>query len=413
MPKNTSETAGQGPRKSGWIGPGLLISASFIGPGTVTTATATGASFGFALTWAVVFSIVATIILQEMSVRLGLTARLSTGEALRKTFENPVAKVAMTALVIAAIGIGGAAYAGGDTTGTALALSAVTGLPVPALAGIIAAVIILLLLSGSYKVLEKVMTVLVMLLAAVFLVTVVAVKPDFAELLRGTFMPSIPDGAALKAIALIGTTVVPYNIFLHSNLVREKWGDEEPDLALKKGRVDNAVSITVGGLITLAILSTAAAVMFTQGLEAESAADLAEPLRPTLGQFAPWALAIGLFAAGLTSAIAGPLGAAYAITGLLGWSSDLKDPKFRAIFLTVVVVGAIIAITGANPIEIIILAQAANGLLLPIIAFFLLITMNNKRVLGEHANGLVANILGGAVFLITLALGGITLYGLL
>ena len=207
--------------------------------------------------------------------------------------------------------------------------------------------------------------------------------------------------------------MVPYNIFLHSNLVREKWGDEYPERALKKGRFDNAVSITVGGLITLAILSTAAAVMFTHGLAAESAADLAEPLRPTLGAFAPWALAIGLFAAGLTSAIAGPLGAAYAITGVLGWSSDLKDPKFRAIFLTVVIVGAIIAITGANPIQVIILAQAANGILLPVIAFFLLITMNNRRLLGEHANGAVANLLGGAVFLITLVLGGITLVDLL
>lgn len=399
-------------KKSGWLGPGLLISASFIGPGTVTTATVTGASYGFALTWAVAFSIIATIILQEMSVRLGLSARLSTGEALRATFSNKAARVAMIALVVAAIGVGGAAYAGGDTTGTSLALSSVTGLPVPVLAGIIAAVIIALLLSGSYKLLEKVMSVLVILLAAVFLVTVVAVKPDLGALLRGTFVPTIPDGSLLTAIALIGTTVVPYNVFLHSNLVREKWGAEDPETALKKGRVDNAVSITVGGLITLAILSTAAAVMFTQGLAAESGADLAEPLRPTLGAFAPWALAIGLFAAGLTSAIAGPLGAAYAITGLLGWSSDLKDPKFRGIFLVVVIVGAVIAITGANPIQVIILAQAANGVLLPIIAFFLLVTMNNRRVLGEHANGATANILGGAVFLITLVLGGITLYDL-
>lgn len=413
MSGSTSITGDKGLRKSRWLGPGLLISASFIGPGTVTTATVTGASYGFALTWAVVFSIIATIILQEMSVRLGLAARLSTGEALRETFANKAARVAMTGLVVAAIGVGGAAYAGGDTTGTSLALSSVTGLPVPVLAGVIAAIIIALLLSGSYKLLEKVMSVLVILLAVVFVVTVVAVKPDAGALLRGTFAPTIPDGSLLTAIALIGTTVVPYNIFLHSNLVLEKWGDEYPERALRKGRVDNAVSITVGGLITLAILSTAAAVMFTQGLAAESAADLAEPLRPTLGAFAPWAMAIGLFAAGLTSAVAGPLGAAYAITGVLGWSSDLKDPKFRAIFLTVVIVGAVIAITGANPIQVIILAQAANGILLPVIAFFLLVTMNNRHLLGEHANGTTANILGGAVFLITLVLGGITLYDLL
>lgn len=107
---------GQPERRSGWFGPGLLIAASFIGPGMVATATVTGASYGYALVWAIVFSIVATIILQEMSIRLGLGARLSTGEALRATFASPIPQVLMAVLVIADIGIGGAAYAGGDTT---------------------------------------------------------------------------------------------------------------------------------------------------------------------------------------------------------------------------------------------------------------------------------------------------------
>lgn len=404
--------ASEGERKSGWLGPGLLISASFIGPGTVTTATVTGASYGFALAWAIVFSIIATIILQEMSARLGLMGKVSTGEAMRMTFESPVAKVLMVALIVAAIGIGGAAYAGGDTTGTALALSDVTGLSIPVLSGIIAAVIIVLLLTGSYKVIETIMTVLVVILAGIFVITAISVGPDMGEMFKGAFMPSIPDGATMTAIALIGTTVVPYNVFLHSNLVQEKWGDEPQELALKKARVDNAVSIIIGGLITLAILTTAATVMFANGLEAESAADLSEPLRPLLGDFAPWAIAIGLFAAGLTSAIAGPLGAAYAICGVMGWSSDMKDNKFRAIYLTVVIVGAIIAITGVNPIQVIILAQAANGILLPVVAFFLLYTMNNKKLLGEHSNGIAANVFGGLIFLITVVLGGLSLYSL-
>ena len=399
-------------QRSAWLGPGLLISASFIGPGTVTTATVTGASFGFALSWAIVFSIIATIILQEMSARLGLMGKISTGEAMRATFESPVAKLLMIALIVTAIGIGGAAYAGGDTTGTALALSDVTSLPVPVLSGIIAAVLVLLLLTGSYKFFERFMTALVIILVGVFLVTAVAVKPDVGALLRGMFVPDVPAGAAVTAIALIGTTVVPYNVFLHSNLVQEKWGDEPQDLAMKKARVDNVVSISIGGLITLAILTTAATVMFSQGLAAESAADLAEPLRPMLGDAAPWVLAIGLFAAGMTSAVAGPLGAAYAICGVMGWSRDLKDNKFRAIYLTVVIVGAIIAITGVNPVQVIILAQAANGILLPVVAFFLLYTMNNKKLLGEHVNGLATNIIGGIIFLITVVLGGMTLIDL-
>ena len=399
-------------RRSGWLGPGLLISASFIGPGTVTTATVTGASYGFALTWAIVFSIVATIILQEMSARLGLRGGLSTGEAMRETFESPVAKLLMIALIVTAIGIGGAAYAGGDTTGTALALSDVTGLSIPVLSCIIVAVIVVLLLTGSYKVIEKFMTALVIILALIFLITAVAVKPDLGAMFKGIFVPGLPDGSVLTAIALIGTTVVPYNVFLHSNLVQEKWGDEPGELSLKKARVDNIVSISIGGLITLAIVATAASTLFAQGIAAESAAELAEPLRPVLGDFAPWALAIGLFAAGLTSAIAGPLGAAYAISGVLGWSSDLKDIKFRAIYLAVVLIGLVIAVTGINPIQVIVLAQAANGILLPVVAFFLLYTMNNKKLLGDNANGLASNLLGGFIFLVTVVLGGYSLYSL-
>ncbi|MCT1412241.1 Nramp family divalent metal transporter [Corynebacterium sanguinis] len=399
-------------RKSGLFGPGLLIAASFIGPGTVTTATVTGANFGYALVWAIVFSIVATIILQEMSVRLGLAARLSTGEALRQTFNSQIIKSLMIILVVSAIGIGGAAYAGGDTTGTALALASVTSLPHVALSVGVAAVVLILLLSGSYAFLEKVMTVLVAILALTFVITAISVRPDLGAMLRSTFIPTVPDGALLSAVALIGTTVVPYNVFLHSNLVQEKWGDEPRDPALKKARVDNVVSISLGGLITLAIVATAAAVMFAQGLEATSAADLAAPLRPMLGDAAPWLLAIGLFAAGLTSAVAGPMGAAYAICGVMGWPTDMKSQRFRIIVVVVVLFGAAIAISGFNPIQIIILAQAANGILLPVITFFLLLTMNNKRLLGEHANSIVGNILGGLIFLVTLVLGGLTLVDL-
>ena len=243
---STVETTTAPQRKSGMFGPGLLIAASFIGPGTVTTATVTGASYGYALVWAIVFSIVATIILQEMSARLGLAARLSTGEALRQTFSSQIIKWLMIILVVSAIGIGGAAYAGGDTTGTALALASVTGWSQVLLSVGVAAVVLALLLSGSYAFLEKVMTVLVGILALTFLVTAISVGPDLGAMLRSTFMPSVPDGAVLSAVALIGTTVVPYNVFLHSNLVQEKWGDEPRDPALKKARIDNVVSISLG-----------------------------------------------------------------------------------------------------------------------------------------------------------------------
>ena len=110
------------------MGPGLLVAAAFIGPGTVTTASVVGASTGYALLWALVFSIFATIILQEMSARLGVVSREGLGEALRTTFDNPLFKVVAVILVVAAIVFGNAAFEAGNIIGASLGLQAILGL---------------------------------------------------------------------------------------------------------------------------------------------------------------------------------------------------------------------------------------------------------------------------------------------
>lgn len=402
-PADDVRPAGSG-RVGSRLGPGLIIAASFIGPGTVTTSIVTGASLGMALAWAVLFSIIATIVLQEMSARLGLATRKSLGEAFRITFQSPVARLLMVILVVSAIGIGGASYAGGDTTGTALALTSVTGLDKRLVVLVIVALIFALLWTGSYKLIEKVLMVMVAILALIFLITAVISGPPLGELVKGMFVPSIPSGALLTTIALIGTTVVPYNVFLHTSLAQENWRGQDVTASIKEARTDTVVSVGIGGLITLAIMASAFGAMFVKGIAAESGSDLAEALRPLLGDAAPWVFAIGLFAAGFTSAVAGPLGAAYAITGTLGLPTDLRGKYARIVWVSVLIIGAVIALTGVNPIQVILLAQAANGLLLPVIAGFLLWTMNNKRLLGEFRNGPVANILGVLIFLIVLGL---------
>lgn len=387
------------------LGPALIISASFVGPGTVTTATVTGASYGFALLWAILFSVVATIVLQEMAARLGLVTRQGLGEALRVTFANPLLRGALVALVVAAIGVGGASYAGGDATGTSLGLATLTGLPRRVVVVLVGATVFALLATGTYKLLERLLAVLVAVMSAVFVATAIVMRPDPGQLLTGLVVPSVPDGALLTALALVGTTVVPYNLFLHANLVQEKWSpDTGIQGALAEARRDTAVSIPIGGLITIAIVTTAAASLFVKGIEAESAAAMASQLEPVLGPAAEYVFALGLFAAGLTSAIAGPLGAAYAIASTLGWSTDLSAWRFRAIWAAVVLAGTVIAFTGTNPIAVILFAQAANGVLLPVVAVFLLVVMNRSALLGSHRNGPVANTFGSVIVLVVAAL---------
>jgi Mn2+/Fe2+ NRAMP family transporter len=208
----------------------------------------------------------------------------------------------------------------------------------------------------------------------------------------------------LTVIALIGTTVVPYNLFLHANLAKEKWKYVEIDIALKESRSDTVLSIGLGGLITLAVMSTSA-VAFFETERIFSSSSIATQLEPVLGSSANLFFALGLMAAGLTSAITAPLAAAYAVSGALGWPSDFNDFRFRIIWVSVLLIGTGFAALGTKPITAILFAQAANGLLLPIIAVFLLIIMNRRDLIGIHTNGKFANILGSLVVLVVSGLG--------
>ena len=341
-----------------------------------------------------------------MTARLGLGTGRSLGEVMRSVFTSPLTRTLMVILVIAAIGIGGASYAGGDTSGTALAITSVIDVDIRIVVVLLIAILFGLLWTGSYKVIEKVLIVMVGILALLFIMTAVIVRPDIVGLLQGMFIPTIPSGALLTTIALIGTTVVPYNLFLQASLVQENWGEVPVDRAMKEARTDTAVSISLGGVITLAVMVTAVGSMYVRGIAAEEGPDLAEALRPLLGDAAPWVFAVGLFAPGFTSALAGPLGAAYAITGVLGVSNDLRSKPARIVWISTLLVGAIIALTGFNPIQIIVIAQAANGLLLPIVAILLMIVMNNKRIMGKYTNGIVSNILGWLIVAVVVFLAG-------
>jgi Mn2+/Fe2+ NRAMP family transporter len=199
---------------------------------------------------------------------------------------------------------------------------------------------------------------------------------------------------------LIGTTVVPYNFFLHSSIVQQRWSSPA---GLKESRWDTIISISIGGLITAAILITAGAMI--RGVEVTSAAELSLQLEPLLGSWAKYFIAIGLFAAGFSSALASPLGAAITVGSILKWENGMKDKRFKAVFVTIITVGIISSGLQFKPMDVLLFAQALNGILLPVVAIVLLLIMNNKKRLGKYTNSLKANIIGGIVALICTGLG--------
>ena len=383
------------------VGPGALVAAAFIGPGTVTSCSISGATAGYTLLWAMLLSVISVIIMQSMAARLGIVSGMGLGEALRTKFTSSGARVLISILVIAAVFVGNIAYETGNLTGSILGIQAAipaadNGTVKIVLALILGIIAFVLLYSGSYQRVENFLTALVVLMGVIFLICAFAAKPDWGAVFSGLFGFRVPDGGDWMTVAaLMGTTVVPYNIYLHAASASTKWGNVDyKEDALANSRFDSVLSIGLGGIISMAIIVCAAATIHATGGTIASGADMAKALSPLLGSWATVIFGIGLFAAGITSTLTAPLAAAFASSGILGWGEDMKNNRFKIFWIIVLAFGIFATCTlGASPTEIILFAQAANALLLPITGILLLIVSNDEKILKEYKNKTWFNVL--------------------
>lgn len=398
------------PQRTSWYSSAatsLVVTAAFIGPGTIATASMAGANFGYALLWALAFAVLATIVLQEMAARVGIVAKQGLAELLRQHISHPALKMVTLAMVACAIGIGNAAYEGGNLLGAALGLQSLLGGPIQMWPLLLAAVAAILLYSGNYRLIQSALALLVALMSIIFLLTLMMAEPHWPSVFQGFLQPSLPQGSALVVMGLIGTTLVPYNVFLQASLASQSQHPDTPQ-ALKQMRYSTVGAILCGGFITFALVVISAATFFTSQTTLTSES-IAWQLQPLLGDFAPYVFSAGLFAAGLSSAIAAPLAASMALCGAFGWSQSPQGKAFRSIWATVLLGGVIVASTGIKPLLAIVIAQVSNALLLPFIAFLLLWICNQSTVLKEYKNRLGSNVLAVLVIAITLALATVKL----
>lgn len=382
------------------IGPGVLVAAAFIGPGTVTACTLAGVGFGFSLLWAMLLSIVATIVLQEMSARLGIITQRGLADVIKRELRTPWIRNTVIGIILAAIVIGNAAYEAGNIGGGTLGLEAIFGNKYSDYYSlVIGGLAFVLLYMGNYKVLERVFVLLVLIMSLSFVLTAILTKPNLLEIVKGLFFPKVPSESILTIIALVGTTVVPYNLFLHASLVSEKWKSKKD---LKAAKRDTIVSIALGGMVSICIIITAAAINNTEVL---NVMDMAKGLEPLYGTSARYFMGIGLFAAGVTSAITAPLAAAYVANSCFGWNTDFRNIKFRLVWMLILGLGVFFLSFNIKPIEIIKFAQVANGILLPVIAIFLLWVVNKASVMGVYKNTKFQNAIGFTIILLSVLLG--------
>ncbi len=396
-------------RPTRWqFGPGLLIAAAFIGPGTVTTASVAGARFGFALLWALVFSVVATVVLQEMAARLGLVARMGLADAIRQSISPVWARWLAIGIVLVAIAVGNTAYQTGNLMGAGVGISQLTGLSVEfgaVVVGIAIAIVFLLGVGNRY--LYRVLVGIVLVMSCAFLATAVIVGPNVPDVARGMLTVSIPKGSILTIMALIGTTVVPYNLFLHATAVQQRWPfPRNTDVNLRLSRFDTVLSIAIGGVVTMAIVVSAATTL-QSAVPTGNLSEMTKQLEPLLGSSGSLLFAFGLAAAGITSGITAPLAAGYTIAGAF---PNASQKTVKATCVAVVLIGTLLAgLFGKSPQATIVVAQAANAILLPLVAVFLLVVMNRRELLGDHCNGPLLNVAGAIVVLVAIGLGATSL----
>lgn len=389
-----------------YIGPGPLVAAAFIGPGTVTVCTIAGVNFDYELLWALALSIVATVVLQEMAARIGLLTQKGLAEVISESLKVGLIRYFSITLVLMAIVLGNAAYEAGNIAGGAMGAELFFQLPnlnlgqleISLMNFLIGSISLLLLLTGNFKTITRYLTVLVILMSLAFLITAILLKPDFYALVSG-FIPQVNSGNILNIVGLIGTTVVPYNLFLHSTLVGKKWNKISD---IKYIRFDTIVSIVIGGLVSMAIVITASSGKI---LAVESAADLAIGLETLLGSYAKYFIAFGLFSAGITSAITAPLAGAMVVCGCFGWSTEIQSRAMRLSIIVILGLGLVFSSFGIKPIQLISWAQVSNGILLPLLSAYILWLVNKKSVMKDHINTLSMNIIGGLIWFITLILG--------
>lgn len=384
-----------------------VISAAFIGPGTVTTATKAGASFEFSLLWALAFSTFACLLLQEASARLAITSGMNLGQAIAKHFEGKPSHTFVLILVIGAIIVGCAAYETGNILGAVEGLVLVMGITkqnlVLAKRIFVAAIGLFAVIALNLPTLRSIarfMGIIVMLMGLAFFSTAIYLQPPFGEILKGTFVPTIPQGtgAGVLILGLIGTTVVPYDIFLGSGVLDKKQ-------EIKEMRFGLSVAIILGGIISMAVLTVGTIVTKEFSYEA-----LAEALSASIGGWAVYIFGFGMFAAGFSSAITAPLASAITAKSLFEKNNPVKwrtqSFYFKAVWAVVLIVGLAFGLAQVQPIPAIILAQALNGLILPFISIFLIFVINDPKLVDkEGINSWLSNVLMGIVVWITLILG--------
>lgn len=373
------------------IGPGIIAANADNDAGGISTYSIVGAHFGLKMLWVLFLITFSLAITQEMGVRIGLVTRQGLGGIIREKFGVKWTLFAMITMLVANLGTITAEFAGIASSFEIGNISKYWSVPICAL------VVWLILYKGSFKATQRIFLVF----SAFYLVYIIngfIIHPDFGESLSALVKPTLEFSAPflLTMIALIGTTITPWGQFFIQSYVVDK------GLNIRHYRAEKA-EVFIGAFITdivsFFIIISTAYTLYKAGIRITDARDAALALQPLAGHFSQILFSFGLFVASMLGAFILPTATSYAICEAFGWDYGFNKKWSEArifygiIFVSILIPAILVLLPGLSMIKIMLFSQDVNGILLPIILIFVLKIINDKKIMGEHVNKPVGNII--------------------
>jgi len=394
------------------LGPGLITTNAGNDAGAIATYSQAGAEFGFQMLWILALVTVSLGVVNEMGARMAVVTGKGLADLIRERFGVRGTTFAMLLLLIANAVTTMAEFAGIAAALELFRVPRYVSVPLVALA------IWLVIVRGSYPLVERILLSIGVVYLA-YIVSGVVSHPDWGDVLHSTVVPrpSLTVGYFLLAIGLIGTTIAPWMLFYLQSSVAEKG---IPNEQLAYSRADAISGAIFADLVAFFIIVAAAVALYGRldlsTLANMQASDYARALEPVVGGGAFILFGVGLLGASLLSGGVVPLSTAYTVTEAFGWERGVgqrfgEAPAFFGIFTGLIVIGGLaVLIPGVPLVSMILLSQEINGLILAVILLFMLVLVNDRRIMGRYVNGPVVNVIAGATVALLLVLIGLLLF---
>lgn len=371
-----------------YVGPGLIVTVGFIDPGNWASNVVAGASFGYALLWVVTLSTIMLIFLQHNAAHIGIVTGKCLAEATHDHFKPWVSNSILTTAVLASISTAFAEVLGG-----AIAMNMLFGLPIKIGAVLVFVFVIVMLLSNSYKRLEKLIIGFVSLVGISFLIEIFMVNMDIGKTAVSLVTPAVPKGSIPLILGILGAVVMPHNLFLHSEIIQSRqWNLKDKTVIerqLKYEFMDTFLSMGVGWAINSAMIIVAAATFFVQKIEVtqlEQAHKMLTPILGSMGFVASLIFAIALFFAAISAALTASMAGGSIFAGMFGEPYNVKDIHTKIGIVITGLFAVLIVFFASDTLSALVWSQIILSIQLPITVLTQIKLTSSKNIMGEYVN---------------------------